>query len=205
VFPRDGRQLLGDRELLLRYGGRVRGGPGVLGGRMRVRRDVVPERVLHGGDLYLTGNDAGGLRHGWREVHGVRCDEGGWVPFRSVYLRDGSCVRVGASLHRGRLRLQRSVMSQRMLRGSHLRCAYDRVDVRHERRDVHQLRSHGRRLLRGWRMHLRCRPGLRRRSDLLEPYLRLQRHFVPDGLLLDDRLVLAGERAGGVRDQGVVV
>ncbi len=139
VQPGDTRLVHRGRLHLRRRRG-VRRGPGVRRRSVRVQRRFGCWRLLQ--RKHLQSSDAGLLWNRRRGVHGVRSrDLGRMQQRRRVHLRKRRGLRRRPGVRGWPVRVQRDVVSERMLQRQHVRDAVER-ELRHRRRGVrHVLRK----------------------------------------------------------------
>lgn len=152
-------QLFG-RRLQVRRVSRLLGGPALLGRLLRLRRDVLPQRLLRQRKLPAGYLDRGVRRRG-RSLPGL--------PGRSDLQR-----RDVQRVHRGQL-------PEWVLLRQHLHHTFHHR-VRDGGGGLRGMRV-GRGQLRRGDLQVRHRPGVRHRSSLRERGLRVQRSLVPERLL----------------------
>jgi hypothetical protein len=141
-----GRQLLGERRLSMRAGSPLQLRPALLSGRVRLRRHVLSQWLLHRNRVHSA--DADHLRGPRRDLRRLRS-----VHERQVFVGGRLLLRVGRPLRRRAAMPQRQVrVRPRLVPEGLLR---ERpLSARERRRCVRERRQHLR--------ELPCRPDLRR-------------------------------------------
>jgi len=156
----------------------LRGGPALRRRELRMRRGVVPERLLRRGGV----QDAGrfGLWRRGRGLRGLR-HRGRFVRGRCLSVRDGTFLRRWAALRERGVHVRSDLVPQRLLCGYDLHVA-ERVSVRHRGSCLCRLR-HRSGFVRRRHVPLRRRAGVHARAALPERDLRVRRNLVPCRLL----------------------
>lgn len=133
-----GRSLQRQRPMCLRRGRGVRGGSTLPRQHLRVRFDLVPNRLLQreqGVHDAISVN----VRHGRGQLRGLRFDQGRLVQRqRSVFMRQWRCVQPRSTLLGWHLCLRLDLVPERLLyRGQDVCLTADGGKLRHQRRRVH--------------------------------------------------------------------